>query len=49
MSITRLELDLSNDARFEVHRTKAVYFAVNVVIAVVAYQANIAHLGSNFD
>ena len=49
MSITRLELDLSNDARFEVHRTKAVYFAVNVMISVVAYQANIAYFGAHLD
>ena len=49
LSITRLGLGLPNDARFEVHRTKAVYLAVNVVIAVVAHQTNIAHLGAHFD
>ena len=49
LSITRLGLDLPNDARFEVHRTKAVYFAVNVVIAVVAHQANIAYFGAHLD
>ena len=49
MSITRLELDLPNNARFEVHRTKAVYFAVNVMISVVAHQANIAYFGAHLD